>query len=498
MKRSFNQRIAAGFILALAILLTIGTLLYRSTSNQAEESRWVSHTHEVLAKIQELILRLTDGETARRGFIMTSRDRYLTHYTNALNSVNTVLSELRALTGDDPRQQQTCDALQPLIQRRFEVYAESITLQLKQEADPLTQLRLTEKGQEVMEEIRKLIAQMDATERGLLRRRMTASESHIRRTQRIALAGFLAGSAMLGWVFALFARENNRRRLAEEALRKTNEALEFRVQERTAELSAALEAHRQAEQQIKKLNEELEQRVVERTAQLENANRELEAFSYSVSHDLRAPLRHIDGFVEMLRSDASATLSDLSRRYLETISASAKRMGALIDDLLVFSRMARAEMRQTRVSMDELVKAVLKEMAMELQGRQIEWEIDPLPDVSGDRAMLKQVWANLLSNAVKYTRPRERATIQIRFAGNGEREIEFSVRDNGVGFDMKYSDKLFGVFQRLHHADEFDGTGIGLANIRRIIHRHGGRTWARAKVNEGATFYFTLPDAAGD
>jgi len=498
MKRTFNQRIIAGFLLALATLLAIGALLYRSTSNQAEEARWVSHTHDVLAKIQELILRLTDAETARRGFIMTGRDRYLTHYTNAVKSVHSVLSELRTLTGDDPRQQQTCDALQPLIQRRFEVYAESISLQLKQEADPTAQLRLTEKGQEVMEDVRTLIAQMDATERGLLRRRMAASESHLRRTQQIALAGFIAGSAVLGWIFVLLARENNRRRRAEEALRKTNEALELRVHERTAELSAALEAHRQAEQQIKKLNEELEQRVVERTAQLENANKELEAFSYSVSHDLRAPLRHIDGFVEMLRSDASATLSDLSRRYLETISASAKRMGALIDDLLVFSRMARAEMRQTRVNMDELVKTVLKEMAMELQGRQIEWEIDRLPEAWGDRPMLKQVWANLLSNAVKYTQPRDRATIQIRCVRNDKRELQFSVRDNGVGFDMQYSDKLFGVFQRLHHADEFDGTGIGLANVRRIIHRHAGRTWAESKVNEGATFYFTVPDTPGD
>jgi len=299
---------------------------------------------------------------------------------------------------------------------------------------------------------------------------------------------------MLSWVFVLLARENRRRRDAEEALRKANEALELRVQERTAELADALEAHRQAEQQIKKLNQELEKRVVERTAQLENANKELEAFSYSVSHDLRAPLRHIDGFAEMLRDDASAVLGERSRRYLETISSSAKRMGALIDDLLVFSRMGRAEMRQTRFAMDRLVKEVLKEMTVELQSRQIEWEIDPLPEVWGDRAMLKQVWVNLLSNAVKYTRPRERARIEIGCARTSQQELQFFVRDNGVGFDLQYANRLFGVFQRLHHPEEFDGTGIGLANVRRIVYRHGGRTWAEAKVNEGATFYFTLPD----
>jgi light-regulated signal transduction histidine kinase (bacteriophytochrome) len=217
-----------------------------------------------------------------------------------------------------------------------------------------------------------------------------------------------------------------------------------------------------------------------------------------VSHDLRAPLRHIDGFAEMLRDDASAVLGERSRRYLETISTAAKRMGALIDDLLVFSRMGRAEMRQTRFPMERLVQEVLKEMKLELQSRQIEWEIDPLPEVWGDRTMLKQVWVNLLSNAVKYTRPRERAKIQIRWARTSERELQFFVRDNGVGFDMQYADKLFGVFQRLHPPEEFDGTGIGLANVRRIVHRHGGRTWAEAKANEGATFYFALPDGFGE
>jgi signal transduction histidine kinase len=494
MKKIFDRKIIAGFFLALAIWLTIGSLLYRNTSEQAQESRWLSHTYDALAKIQELLLRLTDAETARRGFVMSGRDGFLTHYSNAVERANTVFGQLRTLTGDNPRQQRTCNALEPLIGERFAVYSESIALQSQPATDAAAQLRFTEKGQEIMEKIRGLIAEMDADERRLLRQRRSGSESHLRSTQQIALAGFFAGSIMLGWVFVLLVRENRRRRDAEAALLKANEVLERSVQERTAELEDALEAHRQAEQQITKLNEELAQRVVERTAQLENANKELEAFSYSVSHDLRAPLRHIDGFAEMLRDDASAVLGERSRRYLETISTSAKRMGALIDDLLVFSRMGRAEMRRTRFAMDRLVKEVLKEMKSELQGRQIDWEIDPLPEVWGDRAMLKQVWVNLLSNAVKYSRPRERAKVQIRCARTRERELQFCVRDNGVGFDMQYANKLFGVFQRLHQAEEFDGTGIGLANVRRIVHRHGGRAWAEAKVDEGATFYFMLPD----
>ncbi|HEY6239650.1 MAG TPA: ATP-binding protein [Burkholderiales bacterium] len=230
-----------------------------------------------------------------------------------------------------------------------------------------------------------------------------------------------------------------------------------------------------------------------RTAELEAANKELEAFSYSVSHDLRAPLRHIDGFAEMMAEECDSVLNVDGRRYLGVISESVKHMGKLIDDLLAFSRMGRVEMRQTRVSMAALVKQVVQELAGDTNGRNIEWEIRPLPDVRGDLSMLKQVWANLISNSIKYTRPRDLAKIEIGCSKNNG-ELEFHLKDNGAGFDMKYAEKLFGVFQRLHRAEEFEGTGVGLASVSRIVARHGGRTWAQAKVDEGAIFYFTLPD----
>jgi PAS domain S-box-containing protein len=243
------------------------------------------------------------------------------------------------------------------------------------------------------------------------------------------------------------------------------------------------------EEEIRKLNDELGKR----TTDLEASNKELEAFAYSVSHDLRAPVRHIAGYAQLLQRNSSSALDEKSRRYMTMILESAERMGTLIDDLLAFSRIGRTETREAAVNLDLLVKEILGEVQQDIIGRNIAWKISALPDLYGDRSMLRLALTNLISNAAKFTRTRPQAEIEIGCLEKNKDEVVVFIRDNGVGFDMKYVDKLFGVFRRLHSADVFEGTGIGLATVQRIIHRHGGRVWAEGLVDIGATFFLSVP-----
>jgi signal transduction histidine kinase len=279
---------------------------------------------------------------------------------------------------------------------------------------------------------------------------------------------FLLFATLVAWFGAVRSR-------VERDLRHSRNDLEREVAERRA------------------LNDELEKR----SSELEAINKELEAFAYSVSHDLRAPIRHIAGFTELLQKNAASVLDERSQRHATMILESAKRMGNLIDDLLAFSRIGRAEAHKTMVSLQQLVQEAQSEVAQETDGRNINWKVGKLSACYGDRSMLRLALVNLIANAVKFTRTRPQAEIEIASTNHDPDQIVVFVRDNGVGFDMKYVNKLFGVFQRLHAPEAFEGTGIGLATVQRIVHRHGGRVWAEGLVDGGATFYFSLSKSQG-
>ncbi len=300
-----------------------------------------------------------------------------------------------------------------------------------------------------MDEVRQIAGVIDANERALLAQRQQSAAQSAANAEKLVLIAGAVNALLLALAFLTIRREMRARQQLEDKLR-------HEAQELTA------------------------------------VNEELEAFSYSVSHDLRAPLRHISGFADLLRQQLGGQVDEKARRYLTVISESSRHMGVLIDELLAFARVGRAELQRSQVDLAALVETVIRNLHATFEGRDVEWQIGALPEVQADAGLLRQVWTNLVDNALKYTRSRARTVIEIGSKPH-EGEFLFYVRDNGVGFDPQYAGKLFGVFQRLHQTEEFEGTGIGLANVRRVIQKHGGRTWAEAELGVGATFYFTLP-----
>jgi signal transduction histidine kinase len=299
---------------------------------------------------------------------------------------------------------------------------------------------------------------------------------YIARADVLAFIIFVLFASLLMWFSTV-------RRRVEQQLLQSNDRLGREVAERTRQ-AALLE---DTAVEIRGLNQDLEVR----SRELEASNKELEAFAYSISHDLRAPLRHMVGYAELLQKHESSILDDTGREYMTSILGSAKRMGTLIDDLLAFSRIGRAETQKTTVNLEQLLQDVLGDMRPDTEGRNIVWRIGALPAVHGDRSMLRLVLVNLLSNAVKFTRTRAQAEIEIGATDTKGHDVVVFIRDNGVGFNMKYVHKLFGVFQRLHRQEAFEGTGIGLATVQRIINRHGGKVWAEGLKDQGAVFYFS-------
>lgn len=447
---TIERRILAGFSLVFMGILVISAVSYRNTNVLIANSRLDTRSHELIQLLNNIDATMAEAENSHRRYLVTGDTSYLEAYKTVVEQKATFLRYLRELTTGSPDQQQRVDLLERFMEQQITAETGAIAQRDGGGFDAVRRMALEGAAKRELGAIHRIIAEMESAERQALRQRVGESAASTTNTIVLLGIGALLQFVLLASVYYLIRHDITERRRVAAELQRRGELLEA-------------------------------------------ANKELEAFSYSVSHDLRAPLRHIDGYASLLRKAAGDTLNDKAARYLQTISDSAKQMGQLIDDLLVFSRMGRQEMLHTTVNLDQLIKTILYDLRLDLQGREISWTIDSLPEVPGDPAMLRQVFMNLISNALKFTSTRPVAKIEIGVDRQTSSEVVLFVRDNGVGFDMQYQSKLFGVFQRLHRADEFEGTGIGLANVRRIVHRHGGRTWAEGVPDKGATFYVALP-----
>ena len=447
---TIEHRILSGFGLVFVGILIISAISYRNASTVVANSGRDTKSHEIVQLLTDIDIAMDEAENNHRRYLITGDGLYLTGYRSVVKQKPIFIKYLKDLTVESVEQWERVRSLNRMMDRQLNAEAEAIKILDVDGFEAVKKMALEGAAKDELSEIHRIVAEMESHERQALRRRVMESATVTTNTIILLGTGALLQLVLLGSVYYLIRHDITARRRVAEELQRRGELLEA-------------------------------------------ANKELESFSYSVSHDLRAPLRHIDGYASLLRKAVGESLSEKAGRYLETISASATQMGQLIDDLLVFSRMGRHEMLQTTVDVNQLIKSILNDLRLDLQGRDISWTIEDLPEVVGDSAMLRQVFINLIANAVKFTSTRPKAEIAIGADRRITEEVVIFVRDNGVGFNMEYVSKLFGVFQRLHRIDEFEGTGIGLANVRRIVHRHGGRTWAEGAIDQGATFYVALP-----
>lgn len=448
MEHSYQNRINIGLAFAAVIFGVTTVIAYRSMVVLSERAEWVNHTRHVLEQVEELISTLKDAETGQRGYIITGREEFLEPYREAIPRVDSVFQTVRRLTADNPLQQQRLDLLGPLIRQRLDTIKAAIDLRRMEGFEAAMNLVSNGPGKGQMDAIRNKVAEMKREENALLEVREAQSKGQTRKALLTVGVDAVLGLAIFLSVFFLLNREIGERKRAEKEMQQLN---------------AALEA----------------------------ANKELEAFSYTVSHDLRAPLRSISGFSQVLVEDYGDALEEEGKDAIGRIQAATQRMGRLIDDLLKLAQVSRSELHKERVDLSREAQAIAAELKAAEPGRAVAFEIQEGLTAEGDPRLLRVVLTNLIQNAWKFTRKKGEARIEFG-AVKKEGKTVYFVRDNGAGFDMAYVDKLFAPFQRLHGAGEFEGTGIGLATIQRIIRRHGGEVRAEGEVDRGATFSFTL------
>ena len=472
--RRRNILIPALLIAAIAIVV-FNSYLATSALHELDSSQfWVEHTWQVINQVERIMGSAKDAETGARGFVITKDPAYLAPYLEGRSEMPAELDHFASLTQDNPSQTANLSRMRAIVEERFGLLAQSIELRQTGENDSLHALSVSGTGKAQMDSLRRLADEMEEEERRLLVTRVAGERSSARRARMTLLFASGLDLLLILFMFRFFSRER-----------------ELRLQTEATAASLALarvEVERNAEE-LRELNTTLEERVRQRTAELEATNRELEAFSYSVSHDLRSPLRTIDGFSLALEEDYREAVDATGRDYIQRVRTGVQRMGQLIDALLQLSRITRAEITREPVDMSALAASVAQNLSEEYPGRDLGITIDPGMVVDADPKLLRVALENLLNNAAKFTSKIDQPAIHVGF---DEAQKAYFVRDNGAGFDMYYASKLFNAFNRLHGDRDFKGSGIGLATVARVIHRHHGRIWADAAVDHGATFFFTV------
>ena len=471
-----NSRFLVPLLLALATLVVAlnAFVASRALDTLIQNEFWVQHTWHVISQVELMMSLVTDATSGTRGYTYTKDPKFLVPYRNARSRLPGIINDLEQLTADNRSQQPRIAEIRKIIDLRMELIARNSAQEQAHLLTPDTAIANATETKAVMDHLRFMANDMEAEEHRLLEdRKVAAHRSSVKARWSLAVAS-LIDFLLIVLMFRYFVRERG--------LRLSTEFIAGRLDE------ARAEAERNANE-VQLLNTTLEQRVQERTLELATANRELEAFSYSVSHDLRAPLRTIDGFSLALEEDYATAVDATGRDYIHRVRAGVQRMGQLIDALLQLSRITRADLVRENFDVSKLANAVVGNLRDEHSDREIAFTVEPGLSANADPRLLQVALENLLGNAVKFSSKVAAPVIEF---GCDPAQNAFFIRDNGAGFDMHYADRLFTAFNRLHGDKDFKGSGIGLATVARVVHRHHGRIWAESAVGHGATFWFTL------